>query len=132
MSSESNKNREYVNEGVTDIANECEYVYEQESIDEDTYVYDDESRKPSTTDVSVDRRKPGHQRGTAGLYDELDYNLDPQSQDASKIQNNENIPIDTTETSGNSNKKKIIIGCVIGSLLIGAITVGIVFAFPGL
>ena len=132
MSSESNKNREYVNEGVTDIANECEYVYEQESIDEDTYVYDEESKKTSTTGTSVHKQKPGHQRGTLGLYDEIDYNVDTQIQDAPQIQNYENIPRDMKEIGGNSKKKKIIIGCVIGSLLIVAIAVGTVFALPGL
>ena len=132
MSSESNKNREYVNEGVIDMASECEYVYEQESIDEDTYVYDEESKKTSTTGTSVNKQKPGHQRGTPGLYDEIDYNLDTQIQDAPRIQNYENIPIDTKKIGGNSKKKKIIIGCVIGSLLIVAIAVGTVFALPGL
>ena len=132
MSSESNKNREYVNEGVIDITNECEYVYEQESIDEDTYVYDEESKKSSTTETSVHKQKPGHQRGTPGLYDEIDYNLDTQIQDAPRVQNDENIPIDTKEIGGNSKKKKIIIGCVIGTLLIVAIAVGTVFALPGL
>ena len=132
MSSESDKNREYVNDSVTDIVNECEYVYEQESIDEDTYVYDEESKKSSTTGTSVHKQKPGHQRGTPGLYDEIDYNLDTQIQDAPRIQNYENIPIDTKEIGGNSKKKKIIIGCVIGSLLIVAIAVGTVFTLPGL
>ena len=132
MSSESNKNREYVNEGVTDIANECEYVYEQESIDEDTYVYDDESKKSSTTVSSVHKHKPVHKRRTLGLYDEINYNLDTEIQDAPQIQNHENIPIDTKEVGGNSKKKKIIIGCVIGTLLIVAIAVGTVFAILGL
>ena len=131
MSSESNKNREYVNEGVIDITNECEYVYEQESIDEDTYVYDEESKKSSTTGTSVHKQKPGHQRGTPGLYDEIDYNLDSPIQDAPWIQNYENIPIDTKEKGGNSKRKKIIIGCVTGSLLIVAIAVGTVFALSG-
>ena len=154
MNSESNQNRVYENEGVTDIANECEYVYQQESldnieyvyddessnlnankqesIDECTYVYDEESKQPSTTGPSVNKQKPGHQRGTAGLYDEIDYSLDPQIQDAPRIQHNENIPIDTNERGGNTRKKKITIACVIGSLLIGALTVVIVFALPGL
>ena len=132
MSSESNKNREYVKEGVIDMANECEYVYEQESIDEDTYVYDEESKKTSTTGTSVHKQKPGHQRGTPGLYDEIDYNLDSPIQDAPWIQNYENIPVDTKEIGGNSKKKKIIIGCVTASLLIVAIAVGTVFAIPGL
>ena len=154
MSSRSNQNREYANDGVTDIVNECEYVYEQESvnnstyvydedsnnqsakkqesIDECTYVYDEKSKQPSTKYPSVNRQKPGHKRGTEGLYDEIDYNLDPQIQDAPRIQNKENIPIDANGTSGNSKKKKIILGCVSGSLFIGAITVGIVFAVPGL
>lgn len=91
MSLEINNNTEYANEGVTDMVNECEYVYEQESIDEGTYVYDEESKKPSTTDASVNKQKPGHQRGTAGLYDEIDYSLDPQIQDAPRIQNKENV-----------------------------------------
>ena len=128
----SNRNGEYVNEGVTDIENECEYVYEQESIDEDTYVYDEESEKSSTTVSSVHKQKPGHQRGTPGLYDEIDYNLDTEIQDAPRIQNYENIPVDTKKIGGNSKKKKIIIGCVIGTLLIVAIAVGTVFAIPGL
>ena len=154
MSSETYKNREYENQGVTDIGNECEYLYEQESvdistyvyhdesnklsankqesIDECTYVYDEESKKSSTTDPSVNKQKPGHQRGAAGIYDEIDYTLNPQIQDAPRIQNKENILIDANETSGNSKKKKIIIGCIIGSLLIGAITVGIIFALRGL
>ena len=154
MSSESNQNRIYENGGVTDIVNECEYVYEQEtldnstyvydeecnnqsankqeSIDESTYVYDEESKQPSSTCPSVNKQKPGHQRGTAGVYDEIDYNLDPQIQDAPRIDHNENIPKDAKKTSGNSKKKKIIIGCVIGSLSIGAITAGIVFAILGL
>ena len=153
MSSESNQNREYANDGVADIVNECEYVYEQEtldnstyvydeecnnqsankqeSIDECTYVYDEESKQPSTTGPSVNKQKPGHQRGTAGVYDEIDYSLDPQIQDAPSIHHNGNIPIDTNKKGGNSKKKKIMIGFVIGSLLIGAITVGIVFALPG-
>ena len=132
MSSESNKNKEYVNEGVIDVANEYENVYEQESIHEDTYVYDEESKKTSTTGTSVHKQKPGHQRGTPGLYDEIDYNLDTEIQDAPQIQNHENIPIDTKDVGGNSKKKKIIIGCVIGTLLIVAIAVGTVFAIPGL
>ena len=153
MSSESSQNREYANDGVADIVNECEYVYEQEtldnstyvydeesnnqsankqeSIDECTYVYDEESKQPSTTCPSVNKQKPGHQRGTAGVYDEIDYNLDPQIQDAPIIHHNEIIPIDTNKKGGNSKKKKIMIGFVIGSLLIGAITVWIVFALPG-
>ena len=154
MSSESNQNRIYENGGVTDIVNECEYVYEQESvdngtylyeedfnnlhankqesIDECTYVYDEESKKSSTTNPPINKQKPGHQRGPAGLYDEIDYSLDPQIQDAPRIDHNENIPKDAKKTSGNSKKKKIIIGCVIGSLSIGAITAGIVFANQGL
>ena len=138
MNSESNQNRVYENEGVTDIANECEYVYQQESldnieyvydeessnlnankqesIDECTYVYDEESKKSSTTNPPINKQKPGHQRGPAGLYDEIDYNLDPQIQDAPRIQNNENDPRNMRRTGGNSKKKKIIIGCVIGSL----------------
>ena len=154
MSSETNQNREYENEGVSHIVNECEYVNEQvsvdnatyvydeesnnlhankqESIDECTYVYDEESKKPSTSDPSVNKQKPGHQRGTTGIYDEIDYNLDPEIQDAPRIQNKEDILKDSIETSRNSKKKKIIIGCVLGGLLIGAITVGIIFALPGL
>ena len=127
MSSISNKNKENVNEGVT----ECEYVYEQESIDENTYVYDEESEKSSTTVSSVHKQKPGHKRRTQGLYDEIDCNLDTELQDAPRIQNCENIPIDTKEIGGNSKKKKIIIGCVIGSLLIVAIAGWTVFALPG-
>ena len=132
MSSISNENREYINDGITDIANECEYVYEQESIDEDTYVYDEESMKSSTTVSSDHKQKPGHKRRTQGLYDEIDDNLDTELQDAPRIQNCENIPIDTKEIGGNSKKKKIIIGCVIGTLLIVGIAVGTVFAIPGL
>ena len=154
MSSESNQNREYANEGITDIVNECEYLYEQESVDNSSYVYDEESnnestnkqesidectyvydevsKQPSTTGPSVNKQKPGHQRGTAGVYDEIDYSLDPHIQDAPSIHHNEKIPIDTNKIGGNSKQKKIIIGLVIGSLLIGAITVGIVFALPGL
>ena len=154
MSSESNQNREYENGGVIDNVNEFEYVYEeesvdngtylyeedfnnlhankQESIDECTYVYDEESKKSSTTVASTNKQKPGHQRGPAGLYDEIDYNLDSHIQDAPRIQNNENVPKDKKKTGGNSKKKKIIICCVIGSLLFGAITVGIVSALPGL
>ena len=48
MSSESNPNREYANEGVTDIVNECEYVYEQESVDNSSYVYDEQSSNQIT------------------------------------------------------------------------------------
>ena len=154
MSSESNQNGEYENEGVTNVVNESEYVYEQESVDdgtylyeedfnnlhankqesvdECTYVYDEGSKKSNTTDPSINKQKPGHQRGTAGLYDEIDYNLDPRIKDAPRIQNNENVPKDTKEIGGNSRKKKIIIGCVIGSLLIGAITGGLSLALPGL
>ena len=154
MSSENNQNREYENEGVTDIVNECEYVYEQESvnngtyvndeqssnihaniqesIDECTYIYDEESKTSSTKVPSINKQKPGHQRGPAGLYDEIDYNLDSHIQDAPRNQNNEKVPKDRKKTGGNSKKKKVIIGCVIGSLLIGAITVGIVLALPGL
>ena len=154
MSSESKQNREYANDGVADIVNECEYVYEQdsldnstyvydeesnnrsankqESVDECTYVYDEESKQPNTSGPSINKQKPGHQRGTVGVYDEIDYSLDPQTQDAHSIPNKENIPIDTNETAGISKKKKIMIGFVIGSALIGAITVGIVFALPGL
>ena len=132
MSSMSNRNRDCVNEGITDIENECEYVYEQESIDEDTYVYDEESKKSSTTGSSVHKQKPGHQRGTSGLYDEIDYNLDSPIQDAPRIQNYENIPVDTKEIGGNSKKKKIILGGVIGSLLIVAIALGTAFALSGL
>ena len=154
MSSESNQNREYENGGVTDIVNECEYVYGQESVDngtylyeedfnnlhankqesieECTYVYEEESKKSNTTDPPINKQKPGHQRGPAGLYDEIDYNLDPQIQVAPRIENNENVPKDMKKTGGNSKKKKIIIGCVIGSLLIGAITVGIFLALTGL
>ena len=154
MSSESKQNGEYENEGVTNVVNESEYVYEQESVDdgtylyeedfnslhankqesvdECTYVYDEGSKKSNTTDPSINKQKPGHQRGTAGLYDEIDYNLDPRIKDAPRIQNNENVPKDTKEIGGNSRKKKIIIGCVIGSLLIGAITGGLSLALPGL
>ena len=154
MSSENNQNRIYENGGVTGIVNECEYVYEQESVDngtylyeedfnnlhankqesieECTYVYEEESKKSNTKDQPINKQKPGHQRGLAGLYDEIDYNLDPQIQDAPRIQNDDNILKDAKKTDGNSKKKKIMIGCVIGGLLIGAITVGIVFALPGL
>ena len=154
MSSESNQNGEYENEGVTNVVNESEYVYEQESVDdgtylyeedfnnlhankqesvdECTYVYDEGSKKSNTTDPSINKQKPGHQRGTSGLYDEIDYNLDPRIKDAPRTQNNENVPKDTKEIGGNSRKKKIIIGCVIGSLLIGAITGGLSLALPGL
>ena len=131
MSSISNKNMEHVNEDVTDVVIDCEYLYEQESIDEGTYIYDEEPKKSSTTVSSVHKQKPGHKRRTQGLYDEIDCNLDSTLQDAPRIQNYENIPIDTKEIGGNSKKKKIIIGCVIGTLLIVAIAVGTVFAIPG-
>ena len=52
---------DYVNAEVTDIANECEYVYEQGWIDDGTYVYVEESQKPSTIDVLILKQKPGHQ-----------------------------------------------------------------------
>ena len=127
MNSESNQNRVYENEGVTDIANECEYVYQQESldnieyvydeessnlnankqesIDECTYVYDEESKKSSTTNPPINKQKPGHQRGPAGLYDETDYNLDPQIQDAPRIHHNEKFPIDTNETGETQERR---------------------------
>ena len=65
------------------------------------------------------------------MYDEIDYQLDRSNQDVQKISSNEAVPTDTTKTDEKAKKKKIIIGVVIGCLLMGAITVGIVFALPG-
>ena len=131
MRSNDNQNNNYVNDGVRDLETECEYVYEQGSIDDGTYVYEEESRKPSTKDASIPRQKPGHQRGRPGVYDEIDYELDPQIQDAKRIKINETVPTYTAKEDAKSEKKKIIIGVVIGSILIGAIIVVIVFALPG-
>ena len=131
MSSKENQNNEYVNDDVTDLVFECEYVCEQGSIDDGTYVYEEESKKPSTTNASIPKQKPGHKRGEAGVYDEIDYQLDRSNQDVQKISSNEAVPTDTTKTDEKAKKKKIIIGVVIGCLLMGAITVGIVFALPG-
>ena len=39
------------NDNVTDAVIECEYVYEEGSIDDGTYVYEEESKKPSTNHV---------------------------------------------------------------------------------
>ena len=131
MSTKENQKNEYVNDDVTDLVFECEYVYEQGSIDDVTYVYEEESKKPSTTNSSIPKQKPGHQRGEAGVYDEIDYQLDRSIQDVQKISSNKAVPTDTAKTDEKAKKKKIIIGVVIGCLLIGAITVGIVFALPG-
>ena len=131
MSAKENQNNEYINDDVADVVSECEYVYEQGSIDDGTYVYGGESKKPSTTNSSIPKQKPGHQRGEPGVYDEIDYQLEPPIQDAQKIRKYETVPTDTTKTDGMTKKKKIIIGVVIGCLLIGAITVGIVFALQG-
>ena len=131
MSTKENQNDEYINDDVTDVVIECEYVYEQGSIDDGTYVYEEESKKPSTTNSSFPKQKPGHKRGEAGVYDEIDYQLDPPIQDAQKISSNETVPTDTSKTEGKTKTNKIIIAVVIGCLLIGAIIGGIDFALPG-
>ena len=131
MSSKENQNNEYVNDDVTDLVIECEYVYEQGWIDDGTYVYEEESKKPSTIDVLILKQKPGHLKGDAGVYDEIDYQLDPPIQVVQKVSSNKTVPINTTKTDGKTKKKKIIICVAIGGLLIGAITLGIVFALPG-
>ena len=100
-------------------------------IDIGTYVYEEKSKKPCTKVVSIPKQKPGHQRGEAGVYDEIDYQLDRSIQDVQKISSNKPVPTDTAKTDEKAKKKKIIIGVVIGCLLIGAITVGIVFTLPG-
>ena len=131
MRPKENQNKDYVNAEVVDIGNECEHVYENESIDIGTYVYEEKSKKPCTKVVSIPKQKPGHQRGQEGLYDEIDYQLDPQTKDAKSIRNNDTVPKGSTKTDEKSKKKKMIIGFVIGGLLIGAIVIGLVFALSG-
>ena len=65
------------------------------------------------------------------MYDEIDYQLDPQIRDTQKIKSRKAVPTDTTKAVGSTKKEKIMICVVIGGLLIGAITVGIIFALPG-
>ena len=48
MSTKGNQNKYYVNDEVTDVGIECEYVYEEGSIDDGTYVYEEESKKRCT------------------------------------------------------------------------------------
>ena len=86
---------------------------------------------PFSTNSSIPRQKPGHQRGKAGVYDEIDYELDPRTQNPRRIKHNETVSTDAPKEDGKIKKKKIIIGVVIGGLFIGAIGVGIVFALAG-
>ena len=131
MSAKENQKNDYVNYDVTDEVTYCEYVYEQGSIDDSSYVYEEESVNLNTTDASILKQKPGHHRRTAGVYDEIDYQLDPQIRDTQKIKSRKAVPTDTTKAAGSTKKEKIMICVVIGGLLIGAITVGIIFALPG-
>ena len=48
MSTKEKQNKDYVNDEVTDVGTECEYVYEEGSIDDGTYVYEEESKKRCT------------------------------------------------------------------------------------
>ena len=48
MSAKENQNKDYVNDEVTVVGTECEYVYEEGSIDDSTYVYEEESKKRCT------------------------------------------------------------------------------------
>ena len=75
MSSRSNNSTEYVNDDVEDI--ECEYVYEQESRNK---------AKDSTKKLPQENRKDRHKTSESGLYDELDYELNPR--DENLIQRN--------------------------------------------
>ena len=86
---------------------------------------------PISTNSSIPKQKPGHKRGKAGVYDEIDYDLDPRTQNSRRIKHNETVPTDTLKEDGKIKKKKIIIGVVIVGLFIGAIGVGIVLALPG-
>ena len=131
MSAKENQKNDYVNYDVTDEVTYCEYVYEQGSIDDSSYVYEEESVNLNTTDASILKQKPGHHRRTAGVYDEIDYQLDPQIRDTQKIKSRKAVPTDTTKAAGSTEKEKIMICVVIGGLLIGVITVGIIFALPG-
>ena len=101
MSAKSNNSAEYVNDDVEET--DCEYVYEQESRNK---------TKDSIKKLSQENRKDRHKTSESGLYDELDYELNPRDENFIK----RNVSMDNASILNGSKsqnrtlkQKKIIV-----------------------
>ena len=109
--------------------NDLEVISEDHNGDNGEYVYSEtmpiDSNVVENTQPS---RKPGHQRAEAGVYDELNYNVSP---DTSSHIADPSTEIRNKTRGGCSRPQKILVASITGLFIIGAIVTGIVFVFPG-
>ena len=114
MNSRNNNSSEYVNDSVEDI--ECEYVYEHESRNK---------TKDSIKKLSQENRKDRHKPSESGVYDELDYDLNPRDDNFIK----RNVSMDNASILNASKSQKrtlkqkkiivpvaILIVCMVGGI----------------
>ena len=111
---------------------------------EDEYVLDDDDGKQAdddgeqeleredktkTQDVTIvpapEAKKPGHQRASPGIYEELDYSLNPQIGAMSHGQT------DLKEKNGCFKERKSVVLSVLGTVLAAAVASGVVLSLKG-
>ena len=108
-------------------SNNGEYIYD----DDEEYVleYNDKTKVSDSKVRSIsENKKPTHKETVPGIYNELDYNLSPRTQENSGnrlgLQNQE-------KKWGNSKCKKIVIVPVIGLLLAGGVVIAMLIGIQG-
>ena len=108
-----------------------EVTYENDEVNADDdntgeYVLE---RKATKLSVAVeasatDNRKPGHKPSEAGVYDELDYNLNP------RIETNSADQTIKRDRKDRFEKKKILIALSL-VIFLSMITIGVIIALQG-
>ena len=114
MSTKENQNKCYINDEVTDVGTECEYVYEEKTT--------------KKKELSSESDKPKHKKSEAGVYDELDYTLNPRNESA---RTDETAVNDIENKDSWFNQQKIVIISVIAIFLLAVLVAGSVFATQG-
>ena len=149
MTSKWSKSGDYVYYEESDVPNESNYEYKQDTTtqrtlhpnhdgiyindyDDGEYVLDKKDlRKTSNVlkQPTPEIKKPSHKNSIKDVYDELDYELSPRIQDSNQENENQRdktMLMESENEDGSSKKKKICFASVLGICLIGAIAVGIV------
>ena len=129
----TNQTEEVVNETMS-LPGTSSSIY---TLFEDEYVFDDDNgeqeleREDKTTsqDVTIapapEAKKPGHQRASPGIYEELDYSLNPQIGAMSHGQT------DLKEKNGCFKERKSVVLSVLGTVLAAAVASGVVLSLKG-
>ena len=141
MSSEADSQGEYVyyaeHEEIED-----EYVYNENPSNDEYSMSSPDSSKNSKGRVQNDRfaMRPKHRETVEGIYDELDYDLSNPTMTSptmdSKIETGNSKTSEIKEkNSGKSelkmNKKAIIILSILGTCIVGGITIGVILSMQG-